>query len=143
MRTRVEQLRTLLKLRLDPWALVRSELLYVGLNVLHGVGLWLMLCGMGYGQRVSLAAAVGANAAGWLTGTFAMVVPGGIGIRESATALLLSPIIPWQEAALAAVLWRALQIVAELMSLAPWLFFSGKPSAKSAALPSETVYETE
>jgi glycosyltransferase 2 family protein len=143
VRTKVEQLRTILKLRLDPWALVRSELLYIGLNVLHGVGLWFMLSGMGYGQRVSLAAAVGANAVGWLTGTFAMVVPGGIGIRESATALLLSPIMPWQEAALAAVLWRALQIVAELMSLAPWLFFSGKPGVKSAALPRETVYETK
>ena len=73
-----------------------------------------------------------------------MVVPGGIGIRESATALLLSPLMPWQEAALAAVLWRALQIVAELMSLAPWLFFSGKPaSTPASALRSETVYETE
>ena len=57
MRTRLEQLRAILKLRLDPWALVRSELLYIGLNVLHGVGLWLMLSGMGYGQRVGLAAA--------------------------------------------------------------------------------------
>jgi glycosyltransferase 2 family protein len=143
IRNRLEQLRAILKLRLDPWVLVRSELLYIGLNVLHGVGLWLMLSGMGYGHRVGLAAAVGANAVGWLTGTFAMVVPGGIGIRESATALLLSPIMPWQEAALAAVLWRALQIVAELMSLAPWLFFSGRLSAKPAALPSETVYETD
>jgi glycosyltransferase 2 family protein len=142
MRTKLEQLRAILKLRLDPWALVRSELLYIGLNVLHGVGLWLMLSGMGYGQRVGLAAAVGANAVGWLTGTFAMVVPGGIGIRESATALLLSPLLPWQEAALAAVLWRALQIVAELMSLAPWLFFSGKP-ASIRAPRGEAVYETE
>jgi hypothetical protein len=142
-RGRLEQLHTILKLRLDPWVLVRSELLYICLNVLHGVGLWLMLGGMGYGQRVSLAAAVGANAVGWLTGTFAMVVPGGIGVRESATALLLSPIMPWQEAALAAVLWRALQIVAELISLAPWLFFNGRPSMRSAALSRETVYETE
>jgi glycosyltransferase 2 family protein len=147
VRGRAEQLRTILKLKLDPRVLLRSECLYIGLNILHGIGLWLMLAGMGYGQKVNLAAAVGANAVGWLTGTFAMVVPGGIGVRESATALLLSPIMPWQEAALAAVLWRALQIVAELMSLTPWVFFGAKPisnpSNLSSTLPRETVYETE
>ncbi|HXM01204.1 MAG TPA: lysylphosphatidylglycerol synthase domain-containing protein [Chthoniobacterales bacterium] len=144
---RLEQLRAILKLKLDPRLLFRSECLYIGLNVLHGVGLWLMLSGMGYGQKVSVAAAVGANAVGWLTGTFAMVVPGGIGVRESATALLLSPIMPWQEAVLAAVLWRALQIVAELMSLTPWVFFGAKPDLNSAisssTLPTETAYETD
>ncbi|MBV8814382.1 MAG: flippase-like domain-containing protein, partial [Verrucomicrobia bacterium] len=123
------------------------EVFYIALNILHGVGLWLMLAGMGYGQQVSLAAAVGANAVGWLTGTFAMVVPGGIGVRESATALLLSPLMPWQEAALAAVLWRVLQIVAELMSLTPWVFFGTKPNSNpaisSSTLSRETVYETE
>jgi len=128
---KLEQLRTMLKLKLNLSALVRSELIYIGLNVIHGLGLWLMLAGMGYQHTVSPAAAVGANAIGWLTGTFAMVVPGGIGIRETATAFLLSPLMPWQEAALAAVLWRALQIAAELASLAPWLFTSaGKRGAE-------------
>jgi uncharacterized membrane protein YbhN (UPF0104 family) len=122
--SKLEQLRTIWKLKLDLGALVRSELMYIALNVLHGLGLWLMLAGMGYQHTVSPAAAVGANAIGWLTGFFAMVVPGGIGIRETATAFLLSPLMPWQEAALAAVLWRALQIVAELVSLTPWLFIS-------------------
>ncbi|MBV9274727.1 MAG: flippase-like domain-containing protein [Verrucomicrobia bacterium] len=144
---RLEQLQTILKLKLDPRLLVRCEVFYIALNILHGVGLWLMLAGMGYGQQVSLAAAVGANAVGWLTGTFAMVVPGGIGVRESATALLLSPLMPWQEAALAAVLWRVLQIVAELMSLTPWVFFGTKPNSNpaisSSTLSRETVYETE
>jgi uncharacterized membrane protein YbhN (UPF0104 family) len=140
IRGKLEQLRAMLKLKLNLGVLVRCEFLYLGLNVLHGLGLWLMLAGMGY--PISPAAAVGANAVGWLTGTFAMVVPGGIGVRETATAFLLSPLMPWQEAALAAVLWRALQIVAELASLAPWLFTSvGKRSAES--LPAETLYETD
>jgi uncharacterized membrane protein YbhN (UPF0104 family) len=81
-----------------------------------------MLSGMGYQHTVSPAAAIGANAAGWLAGFFAIGVPGGIGVREAGAALLLSPIMPWQEAALAAALWRVLQIVAELVSLLPWLF---------------------
>jgi glycosyltransferase 2 family protein len=140
IRLKVEQLRVMLKLKLSVQVLVRSELFYIGLNILHGLGLWLMLAGMGYQHAVSPAAAVGANAIGWLTGTFAMVVPGGIGVRETATAFLLSPLMPWQEAALAAVLWRALQIVAELVSLTPWLFVRGRTPNP---LPSESAYETE
>jgi glycosyltransferase 2 family protein len=140
IRVKLEQLRTMLKLKLNVRVLVRSELLYVGLNILHGLGLWLMLAGMGYQHSVGPAAAVGANAIGWLTGTFAMVVPGGIGVRETATAFLLSSLMPWQEAALAAVLWRALQIVAELVSLTPWLFVR---SRSPEPLPSESAYETD
>jgi glycosyltransferase 2 family protein len=140
VRTKLEQLRAMLQLKLSLRVLVRSEFLYIALNVLHGVGLWLMLAGMGYQHTVSPAAAVGANAIGWLTGTFAMVVPGGIGIRETATAFLLSPLMPWHEAALAAVLWRALQIVAELVSLTPWLFVRGR---SPEPLARESAYETE
>jgi uncharacterized membrane protein YbhN (UPF0104 family) len=142
IRTKLEQLRTMLKLKLNLGILVRSELVYIALNVLHGLGLWLMLAGMGYQHTVSPAAAVGANAIGWLTGFFAMVVPGGIGIRETATAFLLSPLMPWQEAALAAVLWRALQIVAELTSLTPWLFISGGKRSPEP-LAAESVYEAD
>jgi uncharacterized membrane protein YbhN (UPF0104 family) len=141
IRNKLAQLREVLKLKLDARVLIRAELVYIVLNILHGIGFWLMLAGMGYSHTVSLAAAVGANAVGWLTGTFAMVVPGGIGVRETATALMLSPIIPWHEAALAAVLWRVLQIVAELVSLTPWLLFTG---GRGSATPSTTtVYETE
>ena len=102
-----------------------------------------MLAGMGYQHAVSPAAAIGANAVGWLVGFFAMVIPGGMGVRETATAFLLSPVMPWQEAALAAVLWRVLQIVAELVSLAPWLFYSGKQRGRLPPLPSEAAYESE
>jgi glycosyltransferase 2 family protein len=96
-------------------------LVYIALNSAHGLGFWLMLAGMGYQHTVSPVAAVGANAAGWLVGFFAIGVPGGIGVREAGAALLLSPIMPWQEAALAAALWRVLQIVTELASLLLWL----------------------
>ena len=53
------------------------------------------------------------------------IFPGGIGVREASVALILSPLMPWQEATLAAALWRALQIVAELAALLPWLFIGG------------------
>jgi glycosyltransferase 2 family protein len=142
IRGKLEQLRAMLKVKPNFKALAKAELMYIFLNIFHGVGLWLMLAGMGYQHAVSPAAAVGANAVGWLVGFFAMVIPGGMGVRETATAFLLSPLMPWQEAALAAVLWRALQIVAELVSLAPWLFFRGGKRT-SEPLPPESAYETE
>jgi glycosyltransferase 2 family protein len=126
VRAKLEQLRTMFKVKPNFRALVKAEVMYILLNIFHGVGLWLMLAGMGYQHTVSPSAAIGANAVGWLVGFFAMVIPGGMGVRETATAFLLSPLMPWQEAALAAVLWRALQIVAELVSLTPWLFFRGR-----------------
>ncbi|MBV8482596.1 MAG: flippase-like domain-containing protein [Verrucomicrobia bacterium] len=135
VRAKLEQLRAMLKVKPNLRALIKAEAMYIGLNVLHGVGLWLMLAGMGYQQTVSPAAAIGANAVGWLVGFFAMVIPGGMGVRETATAFLLSPVMPWQEAALAAVLWRSLQIVAELVSLAPWLFIRGRAEPMPVAPP--------
>jgi glycosyltransferase 2 family protein len=141
VRAKLKQLRALLRVKPNFRALVKAELMYIFLNVFHGVGLWLMLAGMGYQHTISPAAAVGANAVGWLVGFFAMVIPGGMGVRETATAFLLSPLIPWQEAALAAVLWRALQIVAELVSLTPWLFFRGRLGAIQPA--AQTVMERE
>ncbi len=121
----LERVKAILKLDLRRPVLIRSGVVYILLNSVHGLGFWLMLAGMGYQHTVSPAAAIGANAAGWLLGFFAIGVPGGIGVREAGAALLLSPIMPWHEAVLAAGLWRVLQIVAELAALLPWLIFGG------------------
>lgn len=130
----LERFKRVLKLDLRRTVLIRSLVVYVVLNCAHGLGFWLMLAGMGYQQTVSPAAAIGANAAGWLLGFFAIGVPGGIGVREAGSALLLSPIMPWHEAVLAAGLWRVLQIVAELAALLPWLIFGVRE--RKAALDS-------
>jgi uncharacterized membrane protein YbhN (UPF0104 family) len=130
----LERFKRVLKWDLRPMVLIRSLVVYVILNCAHGLGFWLMLAGLGYQQTVSPAAAIGANAAGWLLGFFAIGVPGGIGVREAGSALLLSPIMPWHEAVLAAGLWRVLQIVAELAALLPWLIFGGRE--RKAALDS-------
>lgn len=116
------RLQTVMHMHLKLLPLIRCGLVYTVLNVFHGVGFWLMLAGMGYEHTVSPAAAIGANAVGWIVGTLAIIFPGGIGVREASVALILSPIMPWPEATLAAVLWRVLQIVAELAALLPWLF---------------------
>jgi glycosyltransferase 2 family protein len=134
----IERVRMMLSLDLRREVLVRSGLVYVSLNSAHGLGFWLMLAGMGYQHTVSPVAAIGANAAGWLLGFFAIGVPGGIGVREAGAALLLSPIMPWHEAVLAAGLWRLLQIVAELAALLPWLFIGvGERRARLDSLAEE------
>jgi hypothetical protein len=128
-----ERLAELLKLKLDPGLLIRSGLFYTALNAFNGLGFWLILAGMGYQRAVSPTLAVGINAVGWLIGFFAIGVPGGIGVREAGASLLLTPTLPWPEAALAAIIWRAVQIGAELATLLPWLFFGyGRITAAKA-----------
>jgi uncharacterized membrane protein YbhN (UPF0104 family) len=126
LRAAWQRLQVVLGLRLRPSPLIRSGLVYTVLNIFHGVGFWLMLAGMGYQHSVSPSAAIGANAVGWIVGSFAIIFPGGIGVREASVALILSPLMPWPEATLAAALWRVLQIVAELAALLPWLFIGGE-----------------
>jgi uncharacterized membrane protein YbhN (UPF0104 family) len=132
------RVRGVLKMRPDRGAIVRATLFYTGLNAANGLGLWLITAGMGYSQVVSPASAIGVNAAGWLVGFFAIGVPGGIGVRESAAAFLLAPLMPWQEAVLASVLWRVIQVVAEFVSLIPCLFLR-QNIRRSERLP---VHET-
>jgi hypothetical protein len=36
-----------------------------------------------------------------------------------------------------------LQIAAELVSLAPWIFFTGRERTRASSLPSEAAYETK
>ena len=53
IRGKLEQLRAMLKVKPNFRALVKAELMYLVLNVFHGLGLWLMLAGMGYQHAVS------------------------------------------------------------------------------------------
>jgi uncharacterized membrane protein YbhN (UPF0104 family) len=142
VRTASERLLKVLKLKLDAGLLIRSGLLYTALNALNGLGFWLILAGMGYQRTVSPIMAVGVNATGWLIGFFAIGVPGGIGVREAVAALLLTPSLPWPEAMLASIIWRAVQIGAELATVLPWLFFGygstrSKPASPVLDLPAK------
>jgi glycosyltransferase 2 family protein len=135
-RTASQRLLRVLKLKLNPGLLIRSGLSYTALNVLNGLGFWLILAGMGYQRAVSPTLAVGVNAVGWLIGFFAIGVPGGIGVREAGASLLLTPVLPWPEAALVAIIWRMVQIGAELATLLPWLFLG---YARTTAAKADTL----
>ncbi len=100
-----------------PGALVRSLVAYLLLNAVNGLCFWLVLKALQPDSPVSPGMAVAANAAGWLVGFFSFAVPGGIGVRELGSAALLATVIPWEQAGLAALVWRLVQIAAEVASL--------------------------
>jgi glycosyltransferase 2 family protein len=115
------KLKAVALLRPNAFLLLKTGLLYAVLNTIHGAGLWILLAGLGYQDRVGFLTAIGANAAGWLAGFFAIGIPGGIGVREGCIALVLSSLMPWQEAAFAALIYRLVSTCAELATLVPCL----------------------
>lgn len=121
VRSAFAKTKAFLNLRPNAFLLLKTGLFYSALNGINGVGFWILLAGLGYQSHVDLPTAIGANAVGWLAGFFAVGVPGGIGVREGCTALVLSSLMPWQEATLAAFLWRLLQICTEFATLIPCL----------------------
>jgi hypothetical protein len=121
VRSSFAKMKALLGLRPDILLLLKTGFFYSALNGMNGVGFWILLAGLGYQSQVDLPTAIGANAAGWLAGFFALGVPGGIGFREGCTALVLSSLMPWQEATFAAFIWRLLQVCTEFATLIPCL----------------------
>jgi uncharacterized membrane protein YbhN (UPF0104 family) len=90
-------------------------LVYVTFWVLYGMSTWLVAeslapgaCGNCFVEVVSGAALA------WLGGFLVLFVPGGLGVREVALTLLLSPTLGAAEAALVALLARLAGMVAEV-----------------------------
>jgi len=107
------QLGTLAKTRPRAAPLVGTLLLYIALCVLNGLAFHCVLRAL-TGAPLSLVAAIGANACGWLAGFFAIGVPGGIGVRETGSAIVLATVVPVETVVAAAVLWRLVLIADEL-----------------------------
>lgn len=91
--------------------------LYIGLCVLNGVAFWCILHALGV-VSVSLAAAIGINAAGWILGFLAIGAPGGLGVREGSMTGMLAVFCAASVALPATLLWRAVQVVVEILCLA-------------------------
>jgi glycosyltransferase 2 family protein len=71
------------------------------------------------------ATVMGAMSIGFLASVFAFVVPGGLGVREAALILALSPVMPALLATSVAVVTRLLQLAIEVMFalLLPWVAY--------------------
>ncbi|MFD2256056.1 hypothetical protein ACFSSA_05150 [Luteolibacter algae] len=114
-------LKRLAPLRVHGWSalpLLRSFLAYLGLCVFHAFMLMLLVKAV-FSDSVdfSFATASAADGGAWLIGFFAIGVPGGIGVREAGIAWFLANYLPLPDAIAIAVMWRALQIFAELLAL--------------------------
>jgi hypothetical protein len=110
------QLRALSQTRPRFTALLFPFLLYTALCAFNGLAFSLVLHAI-TDDPLNVVAAIGANAAGWLAGFFAIGVPGGIGVREAASAAVLAASIPVETVVAAALLWRLVLIADELCCL--------------------------
>lgn len=119
-------------LEIRPGALSRSVVSYLGLCVFNGTLLWLITLAVP-GVSIPWSATVGVGGVAWLAGFFAIGVPGGIGVREAALAGLLAWYGNLESAAAAAVLFRAAQVVAELLALGGALLIDWKISRNALA----------
>lgn len=82
-----------------------------------------------------LFAVIGANAAAWLVGFFAILAPGGLVVREGTMATMLVAWLPMEQAIAAAVVWRAIQIVVEIACMIP----AYAPKLWTSSLPRTTA----
>jgi hypothetical protein len=64
-----------------------------------------------------LLATVGVNAVGWLVGFFAFFAPAGLGVREGGMVAMLAPMMPFDAVVVGVLLWRLVQIAAEMVCL--------------------------
>ena len=92
-------------------------LFFVALTFFNGAAFMTTLAAAS-GSHLGLFASTGINAAGWLLGFFAFFAPSGLGVREATTTSLLAPLIPLDAAVVGVLLWRAIQVVVELVCLA-------------------------
>lgn len=112
--------------------LIRAFVSYLLLCVFHASLLQLLAHAVHPGG-INLAEASCFDGTAWLIGFFAIGVPGGIGVREAGLAYLLHHCMPMNEAMAIAVIWRALQIVSEMLALVVSLAIGKSLRAKLAA----------
>jgi hypothetical protein len=92
--------------------------LYSAAWVLAGFGLYALVHGVRPVEPDDLLIVIGAPAVGYLAAALAFMLPGGLGAREGAVAVVLSATLPVAVGVAAAVALRLLQMVVELVCAA-------------------------
>jgi len=111
----------------QPRSLFYAFFSYALLCLANGTLLWLVTLSIP-GLSLPWATAIGVGGVAWLAGFFAIGVPGGIGVREAALAGLLAWHGTMEASIAAAVVFRATQVMAELIALGASLFMSWRIS---------------
>ena len=118
-----------------PMMVFRALLSYIALCTFNGVIFWQMT-NIVPGLEVDMLSAIGIAGAAWLAGFWAIGVPGGIGVREAALAAMLSYYGSIEAGIAVAVLWRALQMVVEIVALG---IATVPMTGKTPAAPSKSL----
>ncbi len=92
---------------------------FLTLCFLNGVAAFFVLDAVLPDLNVPILAIIGANAAAWLVGFFAVLAPGGLIVREGTMASLLVAWLPIDQAIGAAVIWRLIQVLVEIACMVP------------------------
>jgi hypothetical protein len=100
-------------------------LIYLGTWIAYGGAFWLLLVGIGVHPNGSFMEIVAIFAASYLLGFLALFVPGGLGVREGALAVLAGHSLPAGLAAPVAVLSRIWLTLTELIGAIPLLWLKG------------------
>ena len=101
-------------------------LVYSGTWIVYGGAFWLLLVGIGIHPSGSFIEIVAIFAASYLLGFLALFVPGGLGVREGALAVLAGRYLPLGLAAPVAVLSRIWLTVTELIAALPLLWLRNR-----------------
>ncbi len=115
------------------------------LATLHYAAMWLLMGVSFYALMVAadprldlemLKLAIGVSTLSWLAGFLNPLSPGGIGVREGAIVVLLSPFVTGPQALIVALLSRLLSLAAELgFFAAAWLLLRPAQAAAGAHSP--------
>jgi uncharacterized membrane protein YbhN (UPF0104 family) len=80
----------------------------------YGAAFWLLARALTPEAGLTLAAAVGVFAGGYLVGLVALFAPGGLGVREAVLVALLAPLVGTSAAVVLAVASRLLLTITEV-----------------------------
>lgn len=97
--------------------LLRYALAYVGVHLCNGLALAFSAVALGAPLTV-IPAMVGAALFAWTVGYLWVLAPGGLGVREVLVTAALTPLVGGEIAAVAALLWRAANVLTELAGAA-------------------------
>lgn len=89
---------------------------YVVLCVWNATMMWLVFRSIP-SLEIPYMTVLGVAGVAWIAGFWAIGIPGGLGVREAVIVLVLSQYASVESALLAAVLWRGLQMLAEIGAL--------------------------
>jgi uncharacterized membrane protein YbhN (UPF0104 family) len=134
----VAHLNTLLPAKLPPLRPLTLGALAAGFGtnvvawVAYGLALIALARGSLPGMTLPFGEATGIFAAAYLAGLVAVITPGGLGVREGALVLLLTPLTGSRVALALAIASRVLFTVAELLAAAPFLLWRDRAASPSA-----------